>query len=166
MNVIVDGYNYLRRGARGFALEGGDWEADRQELIGQLGRYSRVKGSRVIVVFDGHPSPMPAARDFRQANVRVVFSAHNEADARILQILQERRSGGADVVTNDRTLQERCRRLGATVTSCADFERRLSHAQSYTVDKGIHPGEEATGWTGTTQKKGNGRRPPRRRRGG
>ena len=116
MAYLIDGDNLL-----------GTWpgrrrsDAERRRLAMQLGRFARRVGRRVVTVFDGVAAPGTAY------GADVLFAgAGRSADEVILE--QLRREGdprGWVVVTNDRSLGDQCRYVGARVEPSHRFRGRL-----------------------------------------
>ena len=117
MPRIVDGDNLL-----------GGWpgrkrsDGDRRGLAHEIARLARRERWRMVVVFDGVHPPV------RSLGSDVYYSGHGRsADELILDILrreQDRR--GWVVVTDDRSLADQCRHLGARVEGCRRFRQRLA----------------------------------------
>lgn len=118
MPRIVDGDNVL-----------GTWPgrrrsaAERRALAHEAARLARREGWRVVVVFDGPPPPGTLGPDVR-------FSGPGRnADQLILDTLRQQQDvRGWVVVTDDRSLADQCRYLGARVERCARFRDRLTRA--------------------------------------
>jgi predicted RNA-binding protein with PIN domain len=118
--LIVDGMNVV-----GSRPDG--WWRDRRgamrSLAQRLGAYAAAEGDHVTLVVDGRPFEIEAP------SVEVVFApapGRDAADDEIVRLV------GADsapdeltIVTSDRTLAERVRKLGASVTASGGFRRRL-----------------------------------------
>ena len=111
MPWILDGNNLAR---------GGDRESVRRAALA-VARQERV---RLVVFFDGRP---PAGADAveRLGAVEVRYAAN--ADAAILAFLA---GGGRGwiVATDDRTLADRARGLGARAVDAAEFRRKAERA--------------------------------------
>ena len=118
MPFLVDGDNLL-----------GTWGRPRSDmekgtLAAELGRFARSAGRKLTVVFDGPPPVAGAERP------GVVYSgAGRDADGVILERLRgEKNPRGWIVVTDDRSLADQSRWLGATHERCAAFRERLRGA--------------------------------------
>ena len=117
MPFVIDGDNLL-----------GTWpgrsraEPDKSALAREIDALRREEARRVILVFDG-----PPASDVSY-DPDVHFSGKGrKADAVILEFLrQESDPSGWIVVTNDRSLADQCRGLGARIEAARDFRERLS----------------------------------------
>jgi predicted RNA-binding protein with PIN domain len=97
-----------------------------RRLVGDLDRYAAATGEDVTVVFDRRP---PGVQPGRHGAVVVAFASRpgrNAADDEIVRVLAaDPAPGSVGVVTSDKRLAERARRLGARVVSSAGFRRRL-----------------------------------------
>ena len=112
MPVVVDGNNLL--GARRS-------DGERRGLSGEISRLARRERRRIVLVFDGPPPPHPFP------SVDTHFSGPGKsADAWILEFLRRQaRAREWTVITDDRSLGDRCRHLGARVERCRPFRERL-----------------------------------------
>lgn len=116
MPVVVDGDNLL-----------GSWpgrsrsDEERVALARQIARYATREGKAVLLCYDGTP-PLPHV-----LGPDVLFSGRGRsADDVILAHLKKQQDRhGFLVVTNDRSLADRCRWLGASVERCDIFRKRL-----------------------------------------
>ena len=116
MPRVIDGDNVL-----------GTWpgrsrsDADKRALVREVDLLMRREKRRVVVVFDGSPPPgVSYGQDVR-------FSGKGrKADAVILELLRgESDKRGWTVVTNDRSLADQCRWVGAHVEAAHAFRERL-----------------------------------------
>ena len=121
---IVDAMNVIGSRPTG-------WWRDRRAAVRRLLDATRglvaVTHERVTLVVDGWPSPdLPEGE---ADGVRVVYAARRGADAaddRIVQLVaSEPTPAGVRVVTSDRALQARVRRLGAQVVGAREWLQRL-----------------------------------------
>jgi len=116
MPRVIDGDNLL-----------GTWpgrsrgDADKRTLAREVDGLRREEKRRVVLVFDGSPPPGVSY------GPDVLFSGKGrKADAVILALLRdELDKRGWTVVTNDRSLADQCRWLGARVEAARDFRERL-----------------------------------------
>jgi predicted RNA-binding protein with PIN domain len=113
---LIDGDNLL-----------GTWpgrsrgDADKRALAREVDVLRREERRRFVLVFDGSAPPgVSYGSD-------VLFSGPGrKADAVILELLRhENDKRGWTVVTNDRSLADQCRFVGARVESARDFRERL-----------------------------------------
>ena len=116
MPIVIDGDNLLETWpGRSRA------DADKSALALEVDGLRHEDERRVILVFDG--CPPPGVSD----GPDVHFSGKGrKADALILELLREASDeSGWTVVTNDRSLADRCRGLGAGIEATRDFRERL-----------------------------------------
>ena len=121
---IVDAMNVIGSRPTG-------WWRDRRAAVRRLldatRRLVAVTHEPVTLVVDGRPSPdLP---ECEVEGVRVVYAERRgagAADDRIVQLVaSEPAPGGVRVVTSDRALQARVRRLGAQVVGAREWLRCL-----------------------------------------
>jgi hypothetical protein len=116
MPHVIDGDNLL-----------GTWpgrsrgDADKRTLAREVDGLRREDKRRVVLVFDGSPPPGVSY------GPDVLFSGRGrKADAVILALLRDEvDKRGWTVVTNDRSLADQCRWLGARIEAARDFRERL-----------------------------------------
>lgn len=114
LQMLVDGYN-VSRAERGF----GDLSLERQRslLIDEVTKIARRFDVRPTVVFDGSVVA-PGTRRGSRAPVTVEYSRPDEiADDHLIAKLEALPNWPVVVVTNDKELQHRARRLGATIAT-------------------------------------------------
>ena len=125
MSYLVDGNNVMGQRV--------GWHRDipgaRRALMDELAEFSRLKKTRVEVVFDGAPEPhFPDGARYK--GVSVFYSDRgSNADERIKRIVdaaQERRT--LLVVTSDRDLASYVRRCGVKVIRSGDFREVMEEA--------------------------------------
>lgn len=103
MILVIDGYNLLKK------LHGPEVsEAQRSAFVNLMGRYTKKRHHKVMVVFDGGPYYYPSSE--KQKGVVVWYSGQNQsADDLIVTYAQEHRNKELLVVTLDREL---CSKVG------------------------------------------------------
>lgn len=166
VELVIDGYNVI--GSRGGLY--GDVAAKREAFVAELGRYARLKGHAITVVFDGFPPGLAitaggasgAAR--YPAGVRVRFAEHERADDVIIRLAQRLREGGT-IVSSDREVRDACRAYGCVVLGAQAFDQRLVDAlagnEGLSGDPGVEPDKDRDaddGSDGRRVKRGNPRR--------
>jgi len=117
MPRVIDGDNLL-----------GTWpgrrrsDEEKRALVREVDGLMRREKRRLVVVFDGSPPPGVSY------GADVIFSGQGrKADAVILELLRrERDPRGWTVVTNDRSLADQCRFVGARVEPVRAFRERLA----------------------------------------
>ena len=172
-DILVDGYNVLKRGASFQALGVAHLAAARQALITQLvGRY-RHTPHQVIVVFDGDGVYEQVSHERR---VRVIYSRRGEtADSVIARLAAEARSAGREVelYSDDSEVQQAVSRQGGGVRTTGqltnelnaaphDVARRFRHRQAmqrrYGLSPSYDPDDEFSRSPQGKRKKGSHRR--------
>jgi predicted RNA-binding protein with PIN domain len=113
VHLLIDGYNATM-------AEGGfgnlELAAQRDRLIAEVGKLARKSGIEASIVFDG--SDVVAGPRRGRKPVTVHYSAPDEiADDRLIALLEGMPKDPVVVVTSDRELQNRAKRLGATVAT-------------------------------------------------
>jgi predicted RNA-binding protein with PIN domain len=100
-----------------------------RRLIGELDRYAAATGEDVTVVFDRQPPGVPPGAHGAAVVAFASRRGRDAADHEIVGMLAEDQTPDSfRVVTSDRRLVERARRLGAGVTSSRSFRRRMDEA--------------------------------------
>ena len=117
VHLLIDGYNATM-------AEGGfgnlDLAAQRDRLIAEVGKLARKRGIEASIVFDGSDVVAGARRGRKPVTVH--YSAPDEiADDRLIALLEKMPKDPVVVVTSDRELQNRSKRLGATVATSRQF---------------------------------------------
>lgn len=99
----------------------------RQRLIFRLLIFQKIKNTRVILVFDGHPDLSLPADMFQGVPFSVHYPAFEEdADTVIKDIISKQTDlRQFHVVSSDRDLQTYARSQGAKSLNCDDFNRML-----------------------------------------
>jgi len=116
--LLVDGDNLLHR------LRGGRDEGGLAWLLPRL-RASLPSGCAAIVMLDGHPDPGQASRSRVAPGVEIHHSGRIDGDGAILELLNDRSfpdRAMTAVITDDRSLADRARRIGG-VTRRLDWLR-------------------------------------------
>ena len=140
MTYLIDGHNLIPKLA-GMSLDQLD---DEQELIERLAAFSAQHKRQVEVFFDR--AQVNNVNDFQRNRVHVHFvrrpmTADDAILARLLGIGKAARN--YTVVSGDRTVQERARRLGAGILSSQNFAIQLEKGNHATKNgKANPPGRE------------------------
>ncbi len=123
MTLIVDGHNVIGTGRLpGISLDEEDDEARLVALLRK--RRSRIKG-KIVVVFDrGLPGGESRALSSKSVTVRFA-PVGMSADDVIISMVRKGNPAGITVVTSDRDLASRARRLGARVMPSLEFVSEL-----------------------------------------
>ena len=138
MQIIVDGYNLIRRSAFLAELDRQDLEAGREELLRELAPYQAFKRHRITIVFDGREGGVPIEHREKRGGLVVIFSRQGEVADEVIKRLA---SPGAVVVTSDRELADAVERAGAVAVDSAAFWAKVEDA-AYRRLKGISEEDE------------------------
>ena len=155
--IIIDGYNLIRQSKkfRDFDLQ--DIQFGREALIDSLASYKRIKGHRIIVIFDGTGAGTFSQTKDQIKGIDIRFSRNGEQADAVIKQLASRFREKALVVTSDRDIADFAALKGATAISSGEFEERLDMADYFTT-KCMDDIQEDVGWNPTTKKKGPQRR--------
>lgn len=121
MVIIIDAYNYIKSiSAQHFADERAiaSWIAIFQN-------YTRLRGNKVILVFDAGPSYFQTKESY--GSVQVVYAGHQRtADDVIKDWMQENAETDALLVTSDRQIRDFGQRFAIISISSFDFHKVFS----------------------------------------
>ena len=99
MIILVDGYNLLKKVLEDTFIS----EKQRAAFVNLMGKYSRKRGHKIIVVFDAGPCKYPLTE--KDHGVTVIYSGeHQSADDIIMKFVQEHENKNILVVTEDREI--------------------------------------------------------------
>lgn len=160
-HLLVDGYNLLF--STDLVEEPNDLEGLREALIGLLGRYQKIRGHRLTVVFDGGEGGRPNAPSGRKGKVRVVFSRRGQTADEVILGRLSRAGPPWVVVTSDRDLGRAAMAEGAEVVGSEEFASKVVEALEGPPSEGADE-ELLEEPTLSTRKRGNPRRASRRER--
>lgn len=159
-HLIVDGYNLGRSGALPFEADPASAEG-RNELCTLLSAYSREKGLRLTVVFDGRGSGNPERTRAAFKGGTAVYSSRSETADDVIRDLARGAPAGTIVVTSDRGLAGTLPSRNIPVVSCEEFAGRL-YGRWLADLKGGPEEEPSPDRAGV--KKGEGHRPKKQER--
>ena len=127
-DILVDGYNIIKRDPSFQSLAAKNLAAARQLLIAQLANRYRHTPHQVIVVFDGNNASEQATQDHR---VRIIYSCAGEsADSVIARLATIARATGREVeiYSDDREVQQSVARQGGEIRSAGQLTHHLNAA--------------------------------------
>lgn len=157
--LIVDGYNLGRSGE--LPLEADPASAEgRGELCALLSSYSKGKGLRLLVVFDGRGAGNSERTREPFKGGTAVYSSRAETADDVIRDVARGAPTGTIVVTSDRGLATTLPSRNVAIVSCEEFARRLFN--SWLEDLKGGPEEPTVARTGG--KKGVARRATKRER--
>ena len=152
-DILVDGYNVIKRDASFQALSAKRLAAARQLLIDQLASRYRHTPHQVIVVFDGDGASEQSVQDRR---VRIIYSRAGEtADSVIARLATSARAVGREVelFSDDREVRQSVAQFGGSVGSSGqltkllnaapiDLARLSHHRQQARLQYGLDPAQK------------------------
>jgi predicted RNA-binding protein with PIN domain len=160
LRLIIDAYNFLWRSE----TYGGGWnsmEMAMEALLEDLRRYKRIRGFSITLVFDGDPSRGGSMS--REKGIRLIYSRGGRSADDLIRDMIRHAPEGALVVTSDGELSRSCRRLGASVISSENFEKRLTSALLEEMKGVSWDNDEEDDSPGLgTRKRGPARRPKKK----
>src|SRR5260370_3456897 len=127
-DILVDGYNVIKRDASFQTLGAKNLAAARQLLINQLVNRYRHTPHQVIIVFDGDGVSEQTTQDRR---VRIIFSRSREsADSVIARLATTARAEGREVeiYSDDQEVQRSVARHDAIATPTGQLTKHITEA--------------------------------------
>lgn len=124
-DILVDGYNVIKRAASFRAAHAQSLAAARAQLITLLVNRYRHTPYQVIVVFDGDAALEQTSHDRR---IRIIYSCHGEtADSVIARLAASARSAGRDIeiYSDDIEVQQSATLQGGTAQTTSQLERQM-----------------------------------------
>ncbi len=120
--VIVDGYNLIKRDPLLLALEQRSLETARQALIARLMSSYNLRTCDVTVVFDGSAVAPPAASTERWGRIKVVYSRPPQTADDVIRALVAAAKDPSQVVvlSDDRELRDSVQTRGGVVAGSTD----------------------------------------------
>ena len=125
-DILVDGYNVIKRDTSFQSVRQKSFEAARHALITQLINSYRHTPHRVTVVFDGNA---PQEQTTHQQRIRIIFSRAGEsADSVIARLAAQARTEGRDVemFSDDMEVQHAIKKVGGTAQSTGHLTSQLN----------------------------------------
>jgi len=120
--VIVDGYNLIKRDPLLLALEQRSLATARQALIARLMSSYNLRACDITVVFDGSVVAPPAAATERWGRIKVVYSRPPQTADDVIRGLVAAAKDPSQVVvlSDDRELRDSVQTRGGVVAGSAD----------------------------------------------
>lgn len=161
MKVLIDGYNLVAE-LWGMGQDARTLAKQRDRLVTLLGEYHALRGHQIEVVFDGWKDGEPMGGRTIEGGVLVTFSPLKVTADELIRDLLENRGPGTLVVSSDRQVRTWASHAGADSVDSAGFIRRINEVRGELPEDGE---DDEGGWDGSTKKRGNPRRLPKRERG-
>lgn len=133
-DILVDGYNVIKRAPSFQAARALSLAAARTQLITLLVNRYRHTPHQVIVVFDGDAALEQVSHDRR---IRMIYSRHGEsADSVIARLAASAHAAGREVeiYSDDIEVQQSVASQGGTVQTTSQLERQF-HAAPRDVER-------------------------------
>lgn len=127
-DILVDGYNVIKRAPSFQAVRGQSLAAARAHLVALLINRYRHTPHQVIVVFDGNEMLEQVSHEQR---VRIIYSRHGEtADSVIARLAAGARAVGraVEIYSDDLEVQQSVTLQGGTAQTTAQLERQVHAA--------------------------------------
>jgi len=118
MVLVIDGYNVIKQALMKNTIS----DFEREQFIKQLGKYHKIRGHKIELVFDGGPLDWPSRA--KKHGVYLVYSGYNEsADHYIKRYLKEHKALDVLLVSSDRDICNCAARLGIEYVDSKEFYR-------------------------------------------
>jgi len=116
MILLIDAYNVIKQAM----LKNKISEKERERFVKQLGKYQKIKGHKIILVFDGGPFDFPTKE--KSNGVYIVYAGAREtADSYIKQYTDEHKNLDILLVSSDRDICRHVLRLGIEQIDAKEF---------------------------------------------
>ena len=130
MILLIDAYNVIKQAM----LKSKISERERERFIKQLGKYHKIKGHKIELVFDGGPFDFPTKE--KSDGVYLIYvGAQETADNYIKRYLDEHKSLDILLVSSDRDICRYASRLGIEQIDAKEFYAILQDAIKAGVSK-------------------------------
>ncbi|MCF8053925.1 MAG: NYN domain-containing protein [Deltaproteobacteria bacterium] len=164
MHIIVDGYNLIRQSIALRQAERQSLEEGRKALLLMLNEYSRKKGHRVTVVFDGWEGGSPCEERDYFGETAVIYSPLGEKADEVIKRIVADRNDNFVVVSSDRAIASFAISRGYSAIAALDFEKRLWLSTGPDDAEAVPVNEDETEGRISTKKRGVAHRLSRTKR--
>lgn len=165
--LIIDGYNLIRRSGELSTIEAKNFEQGRLALVQKLSAYKELTGHKITVVFDASRTENSSVEEDRISGIKILYSEGGQtADEVIINIANKIRDQ-AIVVSSDNEIIRAAKTAGCAHLGAGEFEKKLDKALMYAGssdperDKGYKKSIHKR-WI--TKKKGPSKRLPKAKR--
>lgn len=129
-HIVIDGYNLIFADPQLSEIALTSLGEARRKLEGVLSSYRTHTGSKITLVYDGAREGIPGGGIEHRSGTTVIFSAAGRtADAAVedvaRKILANESGAAVAVVSSDREVGRRVRRLGVQLAGSRDFASRM-----------------------------------------
>ncbi|MBI4004108.1 MAG: NYN domain-containing protein [Candidatus Omnitrophica bacterium] len=132
ITLILDGYNVIHAVPQLSRQLDRGLQPAREALVRLCEAYRARRGDigHIYVVFDGRDDEFAGASEQPRGRVTLCFTrAPEEADQRILRLIEAERPGRCVVVSNDNEVFNNARAYGARVISAQEFVQQMQPAR-------------------------------------
>ena len=148
VHLLVDGYNFAKRGALASLFDSSDLETGRRLLLERLSEYKKSRRIRITVVFDGTSGiSLSREKDFYKG-IEVIYSRRGETADEVIVAAIRRKPPGLMVATSDRAIINEAKSHGVTFITADRLDAAIDGG-------GDEDGEKRE------EKKGNPRKAPK-----
>ena len=131
MFILIDAYNLLRTVPPYKKII---TEQERKQFIAQLNNYGRVKGHKIVLIFDGGPYEWPMKE--KHGVVLVIYSGiHETADDYIREYIEDHKEKELLLVTSDRELNNYAAHFSVTSIDSYTFYQLIQEKKKNTKNK-------------------------------
>jgi len=148
-HLLIDGYNYIGRTSLAGMFGTAGTEIARDHFLDQLVEYRKEKSIRITVVFDAYAGVHHVRSRTNYKGVEVIYSGRDETADDVIRQAMSSRPAGLIVVSSDRALIDEAKKHGVVFMVPGRLEAALS-------------GEDGDETAGTSERKGSGRKLPKR----
>src|SRR5579863_162262 len=137
-DIVVDGYNVIKKSPAFQALEARNLAAARELLVTQLVNRYRHTPHQIIVVFDGNDKQEQVSHDRR---IRIIFSRYGQtADSVIARLTTEARAAGREVemYSDDSEVRQAVAQQGGGVHSTSKLTDQFNAAPRDVAPRARH----------------------------
>jgi predicted RNA-binding protein with PIN domain len=99
----------------------------KHDLVLRLRTFQKLKRTKIILVFDGHPDPNLPLKTYREKKFLVLFPPPDQNADQVIKeiILKQTDLRRFFVVSSDREIKNFAHAKGAKALGCEDFSRQL-----------------------------------------
>jgi predicted RNA-binding protein with PIN domain len=125
-HLLIDGYNYIGRTSLALMFGTADSGSARDYLLQQLAEYRKVKQTRITVVFDAYSGVHLLRSRTSYKGIEVIYSGRDETADDVIGQMMETQPAGLVMVSSDRALIDKAKRLGVVFMVPGRLEATLS----------------------------------------
>lgn len=126
-NIIIDGYNLIRRSTVLSAIEAASFERGRLELIRKLALYRQAKNHSITVVFDAGASDNISIERDRLSGINILYSEMGQTADEVIISLARKLKNQAIVVSSDNEIRHAAKSAGCGILGSDEFEDMLNN---------------------------------------